>query len=600
MEEKTYRIHPAVGFARLGNAERQAQEGRGWFIGPEDPNGGVHRAADGSSKDFKVEGKILSQGARFRIFEYSADGTAQDVRAGEGSVTHITWHVTLENRKAAFFKFLGFVGRNSLYGFLNSFFVRNRRFKNDREERLVLRTARTSIDSLDRNHLVSLLNQHVETQNDIPYLGQICVDEAGRLIVLGGHGKSLFVKEIAPQVTKEPPISTYANNDGWFDDVADGPVTATIHFEDGSVCEVDGESGAWVVSAPPDFAPGVRPVRSLWDTLVDLYVREQGEWLQRDLTHRGTRAALLAQHWDQASGRFSAAFKPSFREDIYPILQTAGRLVSGYQMETRPLAHRGLTAGHIEELGAANSDPVLRRQIFARIRPPDLPGYDTSLMPIAHGDIYFDATSSAPWWQKLLHRFVRIAGRLLTVSPLQYALLKKWADGEFEADWKKGPSRSADSLTPAELDRAALQAVSGGAFVPGIEASWLLTKLDCYAAPFRFKPGHRLAQRRWVNDIKIRPGFVTQQMALPWQADFADCKKEIVLGEKPQVAWWPWQRPDDVLMGGTGDRTGRGWEAWAPHQDDIEDDGKRFAHMVEHWHDFKFLVEIPDDNVTPQ
>ena len=32
------------------------------------------------------------------------------------------------------------------------------------------------------------------------------------------------------------------------------------------------------------------------------------------------------------------------------------------------------------------------------------------------------------------------------------------------------------------------------------------------------------------------PGFITEKMALPWQADFADCADN----------WWPSQRPVNV------------------------------------------------------
>ena len=43
-------------------------------------------------------------------------------------------------------------------------------------------------------------------------------DDIGRLIMLGGHGVSANVNgNIAV---------TFANNEGWYDDMSDGPVTA--------------------------------------------------------------------------------------------------------------------------------------------------------------------------------------------------------------------------------------------------------------------------------------------------------------------------------------------------------------------------------------
>ena len=58
----------------------------------------------------------------------------------------------------------------------------------------------------------------------------------------------------------------------------------------------------------------------------------------------------------------------------------------------------------------------------------------------------------------------------------------------------------------------------------------------------------------------MEPGLFSQQMALPWQADFFDCRD----GPMPdgntamQYAWWPSQRPITVNKGGTTVRWDRG------------------------------------------
>ncbi|WDM17380.1 LodA/GoxA family CTQ-dependent oxidase [Streptomyces lavenduligriseus] len=70
-------------------------------------------------------------------------------------------------------------------------------------------------------------------------------DIAYRLVVLGGKGHSA-----AP--FGEPPLS-FGNNDGWCDDISDGPVTATLTLE-GRAVPVE---PAWVVVAPPN-PPGPR------------------------------------------------------------------------------------------------------------------------------------------------------------------------------------------------------------------------------------------------------------------------------------------------------------------------------------------------------
>jgi hypothetical protein len=66
--------------------------------------------------------------------------------------------------------------------------------------------------------------------------------------VLGGFGKS-------GASDKAPPISDYANNDGWFDDVSDGPVTAEVTLKGGRQLTA---TPSWVIVGPPDFSPPTR------------------------------------------------------------------------------------------------------------------------------------------------------------------------------------------------------------------------------------------------------------------------------------------------------------------------------------------------------
>ena len=68
----TYRIHPAIGVARVGDSPDE------YFIGPEAPgvppsltNPSDSSAQPGSYKD--RQHRIKRQGARFRIYEYTTD-----------------------------------------------------------------------------------------------------------------------------------------------------------------------------------------------------------------------------------------------------------------------------------------------------------------------------------------------------------------------------------------------------------------------------------------------------------------------------------------------------------------------------------------------
>lgn len=120
----------------------------------------------------------------------------------------------------------------------------------------------------------------------------------------------------------------------------------------------------------------------------------------------------------------------------------------------------------------------------------------------------------------------------LTVLQSQYEKLSRWANGDFTADFDPAapppqqPARVEDlplQDQPGALARAALEPCVGGAFFPGIEMTYISRDPALYAEPFRLKPQE--------------PGDITQRMACPWQADFYECN----------TAWWPAQRPDDVM-----------------------------------------------------
>jgi hypothetical protein len=233
-----YRIHPAIGVARVGNHETA------FFIGPEGPGSpGVEIDADGAERPlagYKSGGKVKRQAARFRVFAYDQDASGDMRLIGEvGSEAHVEWSVDLVNRKAAFAGELGPAGpRNTDIA--------------DRS-RLVIRGLRlgTVAGPGQKPEVVrgKFLGEEV-------YLGEILTDDAGHLLVLGGRGES---GSVPPGVE----ITQFANNDRWYDDVSDGPVSATVTLPGQDPVVV--HDPAWVVVAPPDFAPGIDAAVTLYD-----------------------------------------------------------------------------------------------------------------------------------------------------------------------------------------------------------------------------------------------------------------------------------------------------------------------------------------------
>src|SRR5690349_2591376 len=270
-ENVRYRIHPAIGIARVGNAP--ASE---YFLGPELPNQRAERAPDTGTAvpPFKSDGRIKRQAVRFRVFELVRDGgqwtVSREVSLADGDVAELTWTVHLANRKTSFFEFHGLDG--SPDGGANT----KRRSNGD--------PAHLEIDPLPRSiggrsaGPVEMSKGTSDTpaqerwpnpapDPEITTLGELRTDQVGRLIVVPGAG--------IMGTQRGATISNYANNPGCFDDVGDGPVSAKLKLRtpDGAVTEHDVE-GAWLVPGPPDFAPPLPQLVSLYDVLLDVAVRE--------------------------------------------------------------------------------------------------------------------------------------------------------------------------------------------------------------------------------------------------------------------------------------------------------------------------------------
>ncbi len=572
----TFRIHPALGVARVGDSP-----GPG-FLGPELPgvpaNWNFHTASFDKFKD--DQGRVKRQGVRFRIYEFDEHGSVRgEVLPGKRNVTAIEWTVHVANRKAAFFKFDGSKGEDGDYS-KNG--LRNAKVAADRG-RLEITPAPRTISGCSAPPVV-LANPNAWTNVQIADLGEIRTDPEGRLIFFGGHGKTY-------QQPDAREIDNYVNNDGWFDDVSDGPVTAVIIFANGARVPV---IGAWVCVGPPDFAPAIGNVVSLYDTLWDLTVRTPEIPIPALAPYRaGERLEALEcqrHDWDPKTRRFQT-FRPSFVHDIASLLQRALNAVFVHAPLDAPAFHNTLGPQVWAELG--DPDPVhdaLRAAIFDRIRDPDAePPADSTQMPRGLGDQYCDEEKFAAGTPQRAN-----PRRFFSLTRVQYALLAQWTSGNFVADGT-GPSpipASAPPITPDGLDRAALENCVGGPFFPGIEVSWTVRNPKIYGEPFRVKAGVSLAER-----VTTEPGFFTQSMAVPWQADFRECKREELTnpatGEPTHAMWWAGQRPDDVYPENDPDHQ----VPWArpPHFVASDEEQARFQEMVKGWATLGFVARRSKD-----
>ena len=492
------KIHPSIGIARVGNSPEE------YHLGPEVP--GAFDPPEGGYKDDAARPRVKRQAARFRIFAYDrSDSPLGEISPAEASVT---WTVHLANKKAEWDRFEGRRGEDLPLDERRPGAARNA----DIEDRasLIIDPGPRTISGPDQR---ATLDGGRFLGIDVP-LGDIRTDGDGRLLVLGGFGTSAAAD---PSL----PIVEYANNDRWHDDTSDGPVTATVTFADGTSMEA---APAWVIVGPPDYAPAIPNFVTAYDLARDVAVRR---------------------------GWLSLPERPSFTRDIYPIL---ARALSLQWIHARALQGHGPTAtgpGNFrrDHDQLANNDEAsrpARQRVFAALRNPQL------VTKVRAGTATPEEQAEAVLQAQ--DRFMPsvsgddggaregVPGSWLTLTALQYEMMHRWAEGNFEADWDR-PSgevraglplatRRETTVDPHDLDRAALEAASGGSFFPGIEAGWILRNERIYAEPFRLDHG------------VLAAGDLTKRMAVPWQADFFEC----------QSVWWPWQRPDDVMTVATFER----------------------------------------------
>lgn len=466
---KSCKIYPPIGIARLGDSEE-------YFIAPELASHTVE--PDGGYKDKR--GRIKRQAVRFRVYAFDGAGAVLGECRLDVPGIEVTWSVTIANKKASWHEFHGVKAGQATDSGANPTSLRNRNVT-DRPLLEITPLPRTISGVLQSGPRYEFIDGMYQGTN-VP-LGELRTDMFGRLIALGAYGKS-------GHVDSAKPISHYANNDGWFDDTADGAVTAEVSIN-GSKVPV---AGAWLIVAPPDFAPFI-------DNIVTLYE------VMRDAVPGPSVSKPI-----------------SFVNDVYPIFQRS----NGYQW-VNDMALRGhgpgkdgnfLTPSGIQRLRDASvSNQSFRQSIFARVRDPRAKSaaqanYD--FMPLLSGDEGDCEEGNPDKWMYLLES--------------QYAALEQWAAGNFHDDWPgQSPITDFDAVPVTEqpdiLTRAALGRCVGGPFFPGIEMTYIARDPKLYSEPFRF------------DTSVLQPGDVTKRMAVPWQADFYEC----------QIHWWPAQRPDYVI-----------------------------------------------------
>jgi hypothetical protein len=517
-------IHPAIGIARIGNSVT------GYFIGPE------VTAPQPQAADYyrDPQGAIKRQAARFRIYGYDSAGEVVAELTPDNA--DITWTVHVANRKAQWYRFTAAL---DIPESANASVIRRNADYADRAA-LAIDPGPRSIrgKSVSGGDAHSFNTGTFKGKTVVP-LGEIRTDEAGRLIFLGGTGLSGSPSG-APIIVPGDGDS-FNNASDWYDDTSDGPVTATVSIG-GKTIPVD---AAWVVVAPPNYAPDIIGWRTIYDLLCDLYVNASPSWLK-------------------------SPNPVSFCGDVLPILQRLSNLQwvnqgyattfgKGCPMDfdnpefLRRLAQRPPTAG------AYDTFRELRQSIYNMFRPPKPVIAEPVIWPHVWPWIYGDAYGSYP---------PTGTGNMLTMTRLQQTILHSWVENDFVSDWppKSKAAATLDEVPvaaqPAMLDDAALHFCLADTFHPGCEMTWPMRHMTMYDAPFRIKqrpagqpeldygPTLSAAQALAADGPLFAqgPGDISRWMALPWQGDTAFCRSGYEAQYDPYLpTFWAARVPNQIL-----------------------------------------------------
>ena len=616
MENQTppkFRIYPSIGIARLGNGPAEKDQ---VIFSPEIPWANLFEIGNNYLTD---KGEIKKQAQRFYI--YSCDDSGNPVDEIDPADYDIEWTVEVANKKPFWYDF-----NNSLdlsiqlenhQNLSPKFFedriapaisasyrnpnvlnegLRRAGGRNFRQE-LVNSPPAVSVDASktrkrifgmfpypqavnDGRQRVSKIAEKLRTSAVEVSLGTIEYD-AGNLIFYAADGAS-------GSLNPSDLNTDFADNSNWYDDICDGRVTARItHKASGETFDLtDARSAAWIATTPPDYAPQIQPLSTLYDLIAgagdETYIPELS--LVFPLMYR-----LYRMQWVNASDFLA----PSFRE-VIDKLTDEGKFQCIYSNspECAPVRQaifdlfRNPIYNYSNEPVIPSNQTTDLTQIGSGTDPIKLPSYP--------GDGINYPGSPAQWF---------------AIPPLLYEQLENWKDGNFDTP----PSFNFQNINemgafyqsqflqaaadpakrPLLMTRAVLETLYGGGFHPGVELTWPMRHRQMYAEDSRtyeyvntdgiysygfyglweirinaatpeeqaeifyndfgfemtpqdiqesLDPSH---PKHWI--WKATPGDLTKWMGIPWQSDAGSCQTVYIDTQYPVPAWWAANLPVTVL-----------------------------------------------------
>jgi L-lysine 6-oxidase len=577
-ERQKFQIHPAVGVARLGNSR-----GDTFYLEPQTIGGlpiecdarGNPKMENGTPlfvRQFKdADGRIRRQAAQFAVWvSDSADPTdaGREITLDDPMVESIEWSAHLANKKGVWYSNNELIGdvmlaRTKTDGKYDANYYGEGTLHNDddpkvpRREWIIDAGPRSvsrpgdkiefSRDNMPPDYtkggFPKIHPRHPRAPYEINTLGDLRMDDKGRLVLLGGYGHA----------GGTTPIVTYTGQDTWFDDISDGPVYCTLKLK-GRAEPI--ALTAWALVGSPKYAPELRNISTLDDVMFDVGVRYMD--LVPDLCKGGV---------------FNPRYVANYERDVQPLFDR----IADYIWVAAVPSMMAFSAPKFNPRDPSAANAANRQTFFAYFRdssgneisPPhaQLMHNNVPLLPVNSGSNSVTNDNQ---------------DRFMGLTNTQYFLLGQWAAGKFTS----GP---ADPFPVHPRDAASVGNCVGHPMSPGIEVTWTTRNPVLYESPYRIKHAHDEAYYRehglspdgdetsaWYAKMNLappsyivmqdgcEPGDLTKRMSAPWMSDFYQCAIEYVAfregpnefsisGIPPAPTffsnWWPPQAPVFVISG---------------------------------------------------
>lgn len=608
-----FRIYPSIGIARLGNGPATKEE---VIFSPEIPWANLYET---DQNYLTRDGRLKKQAQRFYIYE--CDDHGNPTRQINTDDFDIEWSVEVANKKPFWYDFNNSLDLSVMiedHQNLSPNFAKDKlapgisaSYRNpnvlnqelrteggyDYRKDLVNHPKMVSVgENAKRKEIkgqfpssrmsesdFSMLAKRMNINEKEVNLGTVEYDDDGTLIFYGADG-------ISASLNPSDLNTDFADNSNWYDDICDGRVTATIRKKDsGEEYKLDdAQSSAWVASAPPDYAPQIQPLSTMFDLIT-------GAANESHIPELATVFPMMYRLYRMQWVNLGDFLAPSFKETIDELI-AKDEFKYIYKKEPK-----------------AEADAV-REKIFNMFRNP---AYNMSNEPIIPSKNMTDlvnrgsgtAELKLPYYPGDAIDYPGSPAQWFAIPPMIYEQLRQWRDGNFYSppsfDFKDMDemgvfyrdlflkSASDEKRKPLLMTRAVLETLYGGGFHPGVELTWPMRHNQLYSEnteTYKFiidegnlKVGaYGLREVRlnvaskeeqdeiFYNDFgfsmtsddvrnsmkpnsetawfwKVTPGDMTKWMGIPWQSDAGSCQAVYVEEQYPVPSWWAANLPVFVL-----------------------------------------------------